>query len=132
VSWRPPALPQGLTSEPGEHLRDIHLGGLQQLLEVRACQPKENGHHPLAGYKRWTIRQDPVFSQHKDVSFRDRTGAGNLRLTARGSPYGSPLCVRSASSTSRTLCASASGVKGFCRKAVLSSTTPRRIRVSSE
>jgi hypothetical protein len=63
--------------------------------------------------------------------FIDRTGAENLGLTASGSPYGSPLHVSSACSTSRTLRASASGVKGFFRKAVPSSTTPRRIRASS-
>jgi hypothetical protein len=31
--------PQGLTSEPGDHPHDIHRGGIQQLLEVRDCQP---------------------------------------------------------------------------------------------
>jgi hypothetical protein len=35
----PPALPRGLPSEPGDHPHDIHRGGVQELLEVRACQP---------------------------------------------------------------------------------------------
>ena len=40
VSWLPPAFPQGLTSEPGDHPHHIHGGGIQELLEVRARQPK--------------------------------------------------------------------------------------------
>jgi len=40
VAGLPPALPQGLTSEPGDHPHDIDCGGIEQLLEVRACQPK--------------------------------------------------------------------------------------------
>lgn len=36
----PPALPQGLTSEPSDHPHDIHRDGIQQLLEMRACQPE--------------------------------------------------------------------------------------------
>jgi hypothetical protein len=40
VSWLPPALPQGLTSKPGDHPHDSHRGGIQQRLEVRACQPQ--------------------------------------------------------------------------------------------
>src|SRR5882724_5486470 len=39
VSWLPPALPQGLTSEPSDHPHDIHGGGIEQLLEVCARQP---------------------------------------------------------------------------------------------
>jgi hypothetical protein len=37
VPWLPPALPQGLTAEPSDHPDDIHRGGRQQQLEVRAC-----------------------------------------------------------------------------------------------
>jgi hypothetical protein len=40
VSWLPPALPEGLIAEPGDHPHDIHRGGIEQLLEVCACQPK--------------------------------------------------------------------------------------------
>jgi hypothetical protein len=36
----PPALPQGFTSEPSDHPHDVHRGGRQELLEVRACQPQ--------------------------------------------------------------------------------------------
>src|SRR5262245_56454571 len=39
VSWFPPALSQGFTSEPGDHPHNIHRSGIQQLLEVCACQP---------------------------------------------------------------------------------------------
>jgi hypothetical protein len=39
VSRLPPALPQGLTSEPGDHPYHIHRGGIEQLLEVCARQP---------------------------------------------------------------------------------------------
>jgi hypothetical protein len=40
VSWLPPALPEGLIAKPGDHPYDIHRGGIEQLLEVCACQPK--------------------------------------------------------------------------------------------
>ena len=40
VAWRPPALAQGFTSEPGDHPHDIHRGGREELLEVRARQPQ--------------------------------------------------------------------------------------------
>ena len=40
VPWLPPALPQGFTLEPSDHPHDVHRGGIQQLLEVRACQPQ--------------------------------------------------------------------------------------------
>jgi hypothetical protein len=40
VSRLPPALPEGLIAEPGDHPHDIHRGGIEQLLEVCACQPK--------------------------------------------------------------------------------------------
>jgi hypothetical protein len=40
VAGLPPALPQGLASEPSDHPHDIHRGGIQELLEVCACQPK--------------------------------------------------------------------------------------------
>ena len=36
----PPALAQGLTPEPGDHPHDIHGRRRQELLEVRARQPK--------------------------------------------------------------------------------------------
>jgi hypothetical protein len=40
VPCPPPALPQGFTSEPSDRPHDIHRGGIQQPLEMRACQPK--------------------------------------------------------------------------------------------
>jgi hypothetical protein len=40
VSWLPPALPQGLTSEPGDDPDHIHGCRRQELLEVRARQPQ--------------------------------------------------------------------------------------------
>jgi hypothetical protein len=39
LAWLPPALAQRLTPEPGDHPRDIHRGGREKLLEVRARQP---------------------------------------------------------------------------------------------
>src|SRR5216683_4753055 len=36
VSRLPPPFPQGFISEPGDHPHDIHRGGIEQLLEVRA------------------------------------------------------------------------------------------------
>jgi hypothetical protein len=45
VAGRPPALPQGLTSEPGDHPDDIHGGRREELLEVRACY--KAGHNIL-------------------------------------------------------------------------------------
>ena len=40
MPWLPPALPQGLTAEPSDHPDDIHRGGREELLEVRARSAK--------------------------------------------------------------------------------------------
>lgn len=40
VAQLPPALAQGLTSEPGDHPDDIHGRRREKMLEVRPCQPK--------------------------------------------------------------------------------------------
>jgi len=39
MSELPPAFPQGLTPEPGDHPDHIHGGGSEQMLEMRPCQP---------------------------------------------------------------------------------------------
>ena len=40
MSWFPPTLAQWFTPEPGDHPDHMHGGGIQQLLEMRACQPQ--------------------------------------------------------------------------------------------
>jgi hypothetical protein len=38
MSKLPPALTEGVTPSPGDHLDHIHGGGVEELLEVRTCQ----------------------------------------------------------------------------------------------
>jgi hypothetical protein len=40
VSWFSLTLPQGLAPEPSDDSHHIHGGGIEELLEMRACQPQ--------------------------------------------------------------------------------------------